>query len=639
MSLPETPPPAARSAERTGPAAGVVRSRTSAALALLALAGAAGALAWIAGRRGLFAFDQSILFDGGWRVLAGQVPFRDFVAPVGPVPFWLQGAAFALFGVGWTGYLATAVGLAAASVGAAFLAARPLLPGHRAFALLAAALTGAWLVPPSGTPWMDQVAFLLVLLALWAWVSALGAGGRPVDGAEGEAAPEGPPPVARRSLAALAGALLVGAFLSKQNAALAALPALAAPALAAPLLAWWSRPGPASSRPRREVAGESGQVLRSAGWLAVGAAAASLLFAAWLVAFAEPRLFVEHFLRLPADLGGLRLVDDPGRLALTLLSGAGSLPLRLLLMLCAVPAAVELAGLVLARRRPRRPRPSLPAVRAALLVPALLLAQNLFLATSNNQPEIALPWTGLGVALGGWLAWRSVGEVGGAGSGRPRRALRATVLVGVAAVSTALAVSGVRVALSRGVHDAFPPGTRFERALGVEGLTRLVWGEPTLLEDRAGPTVGTAAVEGDHVVRLLERLRRRSEPFFVFPDWTLLYGLTEQPSPQPLLWFHPGLTYPSGGDPDLDRRIVAELERHGVTAVVLEEASWLGAERLEDFPHLRRWIGRCFQEEERFGPFRLLVRHERCGAAGEAGPRSAGGQASGGGAQPVGQGG
>ena len=52
-----------------------------------------------AGERGLFGFDQSIVFDGGYRVLRGQVPYRDFIIPIGPVVFWIQALFFALFGV------------------------------------------------------------------------------------------------------------------------------------------------------------------------------------------------------------------------------------------------------------------------------------------------------------------------------------------------------------------------------------------------------------------------------------------------------------------------------------------------------------------------------------------------------------
>ena len=56
----------------------------------LGIAAFAGAIVWDVGHRGIYLFDQSGVFDGGWRVLQGQVMYRDFRAPYGPVVFWLQ---------------------------------------------------------------------------------------------------------------------------------------------------------------------------------------------------------------------------------------------------------------------------------------------------------------------------------------------------------------------------------------------------------------------------------------------------------------------------------------------------------------------------------------------------------------------
>lgn len=40
---------------------------------------------------GVFTFrDYSIIFDGGLRVSQGQIPYRDFFLPLGPMVFYLQ---------------------------------------------------------------------------------------------------------------------------------------------------------------------------------------------------------------------------------------------------------------------------------------------------------------------------------------------------------------------------------------------------------------------------------------------------------------------------------------------------------------------------------------------------------------------
>jgi len=57
------------------------------------------------GERGFFAFDQSIIFDGGYRVLLGQIPYKDFVTPFGPVTFWIQGIIFKLLGISYATYI------------------------------------------------------------------------------------------------------------------------------------------------------------------------------------------------------------------------------------------------------------------------------------------------------------------------------------------------------------------------------------------------------------------------------------------------------------------------------------------------------------------------------------------------------
>lgn len=60
----------------------------------------AGSLLWLmAGNLFILGLDEGIYFDGGVRVLRGQVPYRDFFALTGPLSYWLEAAAFKLFGV------------------------------------------------------------------------------------------------------------------------------------------------------------------------------------------------------------------------------------------------------------------------------------------------------------------------------------------------------------------------------------------------------------------------------------------------------------------------------------------------------------------------------------------------------------
>src|SRR4051812_41759698 len=66
------------------------------------LGGAALLFTWLTGHRGVFLLDQSMIFDGGWRLLQGQVLYKDFLVPFGPVTFVIQALSFKVFGVNWS---------------------------------------------------------------------------------------------------------------------------------------------------------------------------------------------------------------------------------------------------------------------------------------------------------------------------------------------------------------------------------------------------------------------------------------------------------------------------------------------------------------------------------------------------------
>ena len=57
---------------------------------------------WATGHRGVYLLDQSMIFDGGWRILQGQTPYKDFLIPFGPVTFYLQAFFFRVVNVSWT---------------------------------------------------------------------------------------------------------------------------------------------------------------------------------------------------------------------------------------------------------------------------------------------------------------------------------------------------------------------------------------------------------------------------------------------------------------------------------------------------------------------------------------------------------
>jgi hypothetical protein len=287
--------------------------------------------------------DQSIVFDGGWRILQGQVPFRDFTTPSGLVPIALQAAFFRLFGVTWLVYCAHAAVFNAlfAVAGYALLRLFVLPPSAAAVYAL---LSGVVFYPPFGVPFMEQHAFFFCLLFVLGLVAA---------------------PRAGAWAAALAALAAVLAYLSKQIPTAFVLPVAL---IAAPRL------------PRRALAWAAATLAASFGLLALGAWAAGV----------DRRLVAEYFLALPAREAGSRLAEvrSLGRAAAVTAEAVAAWGL------ISVPAAVVLAlGLLLIRRRD-----------ADWLAPALALlllaACALFSVFTNNEEQngIAYGFLALGLA-------------------------------------------------------------------------------------------------------------------------------------------------------------------------------------------------------------------------------------------------
>jgi hypothetical protein len=116
------------------------------------------------GKTGFHFHDLSIAFDGGYRILKGQLPFVDFFSPIGPVLFIQQAAFFALFGVTINAYLLHGAFLNAV---AALVAYSLLRRFDRTTAVVGAAVTSFWFFLPPGAPYIDTTALF------WAFVGVL----------------------------------------------------------------------------------------------------------------------------------------------------------------------------------------------------------------------------------------------------------------------------------------------------------------------------------------------------------------------------------------------------------------------------------------------------------------------------------
>lgn len=108
--------------------------------------------------------DLSIAFDGGYRILEGQLPFVDFMSPFGPVLYLQQALFFALLGVSYQSFLIHAM---VVNLAAVFITYRILRPFDRITALFAASVTAIWFYPPVGAPYVDNTCIFWALVSVY----------------------------------------------------------------------------------------------------------------------------------------------------------------------------------------------------------------------------------------------------------------------------------------------------------------------------------------------------------------------------------------------------------------------------------------------------------------------------------------
>lgn len=552
-------------------------------------------LTFIAGERGLFAFDQSVIFDGAYRISCGQVPFKDFVLLHGFFAAVVQSLFFALRGVNYCAYVcgAASINVLAALLGVWIV--RLIYPERKILSYASGLLTAVYFYPPFGTPWGKQTGFFFCMAALFFILHAA-------------LRDESDDPSRRTSdrwspaAAFASGIMTLLSFLSYQGVGFLALGLMLFVIACARLL------------------GNKQAWACLAGFCA-GLAAGGTILAAWVFLASDPGNFWKYSIQLPMSLGRNRAeVEGWSRFFEALLMGFTSwTPSRPML----IPPPVKwlslwirtsfllfylISVLRLVRYIKTPEAGGRGAALAALVVIALIHFQYGFMYVNLNHPMNGLPFIGIIVALGFGLLPGGPGAAGPM-AGVVRRSARIFAWAGSIVFLTALSASGVRFALQRTEHPSFRMfPAKFGERFPDEKLHCLRWGDPTVVTQilRNPSEVKTLAVAQEDFKVLLDRLRAGNKNFFVFPDFSILYGLTGKPSPQPLLWFHNGTIYMDPYDPALDQWVVDSLIRNQVKVVILEEESYHGtAERLADFPLVRAFIDKNFEFTESISIFNI----------------------------------
>jgi len=376
-------------------------------------------------------------------------------------------------------------------------------------------------------------------------------------------------------------------------------------------------------------AGGLRRAISALGSYAAGGCAGLLAFGLWLALRSDPHTFLHYWLKVSAGVGWERVAywKILGTLTFQPLLGSS-------IALFVTSSLIGAGALVRAHAAPSTSEhEKLQTSTCGFLCLALPQFHSFFQLTTNNDAPNNNAFVGVCVACMAWLLMRALGGSFSVRFRGPRDAVELTVpraawrtlllvVVGVALYSVG---EGLTIAWTRNVQEFV--GASFDARLAIPGAERLLWGEPTritpqfcgnlgemckldpVIADRERPAqvLGKSDFEG-----IARELARRNQNFFVFPDTTILYGLLGKPSPQPLLYFHPGQSYALADQAELDREIVKSLEKNSVELVVLERASFMGTHKLlRDFPALAEWLADNFVLARELGNYRLFERTKR----------------------------
>ncbi|MFZ2654413.1 MAG: glycosyltransferase family 39 protein [Victivallales bacterium] len=505
------------------------------------------------GRRGFFPLDQSIVFDGAWRIIQGQVPFRDFVCPIGPVSFLYQAELFCVFGVNFKSYLVGAALLNLLACAATFLIAKSIFPDKIIFPFAGALLSAIYFFAQKGTTYPDQMAIFLCLIGLLGFLYAIR------DKSPG-------PPIDLSSCLLMFGSGFIWstAFLTKQNFALFFLPLLFLLAL---------------------IHFHKNRILltKSLLFLSGGAAACMLIFASWLLIYSTPELFFRFFFEIPFYEGVRRI-------------GGGSVFKNKVDMLnaLAILSVAAFAICVLLAKRNNQGQPRLKILTASVITMYLAAYTFMMLKTTNNNTENGWSCIGIIVALGfGIFSFNAFSF---------SRKTMSVLYVLVSAIYFTILIKGVHTAWNREANY-FRSNSIYEKFDDLESLDYLQWGTPTMVGRTGGKYV---YIGKNEVTRLIAYLINSNSRFFIFTDFTALYAFTGKPSPQPLLWFHRGLTYSNTYDKNLDEWIVEDLKKNKTDTIIFEEASWFGSYHiLKDFPVFNGYMQTNYESKGCIGNYNI----------------------------------
>jgi hypothetical protein len=528
------------------------------------------ALCLFYGRMGFFPLDQSIVFDGGWRIVSGQAPFRDFNTPNSVVPIVLQALFFKLLGVNWFAYCLHAAIFNGLFCLLVFYFLR-LLGGSRWVSAFYAFLSGVIFYPPLGVPFMDQHAFFFVMLAmlLAVWASKTQS-------------------LSKKILSwVLLPVILAAAFLSKQIPTLFAVPVVVMIVLL--------------------MAGKKYFKTMLAAVFSSMVGMAIVLAAAIKILKIDILQMKSAFFDLPSKLGGERIIDYV--LYCPFFIKAKSLFYPLYTKITLKPHSFDLiyisalAVLMMSIISYLKLFPGFKMInmkgniRKILLSVALLVICNLFILWTFNQAENGIPFLFASLGL---MHIVCSGLLSAAAVQKKTAGLKYILNIIFILVAALDAFAFNKNVNSTRMVNEFDPGRKFGTSAEKfpSGFKFISFAVPW--EYRFRP---------NDLKQTIEYIKNQKADFFLLGDSSIIYGLTRRPSVNPSLWFHPGYTMPFLDSDDFrlyEERLLENIRKYKVKYLVLEKGGTFFNVSLNNFKKLGALIIEDSVENRKYGEFKIL---------------------------------
>lgn len=532
------------------------------------------------GRIGYMPQDHSTVFDGGWRILSGQVPFHDFTLPNAILPIYLQAFIFKLFGINWFVYCLHAAIFNGLFCVLVFFFLR-IFGGTLRLSFFYALLSGVVFYTPFGIPVQDQHAYFFTFLLIFLACLSIRVSR----------------PLLKQLIFISLPVVTVSAFLSKQ------IPTIFGAALVGAIL----------------LVAERRNLIALARSLLAGTLAASLsLWALYHILGIDFELLKVYFFQLPAETGRDRMAWVISRNFADTIEYMIShwqlfSPFALVTMLFLGGTLLVCLRFIISGTRPhwkalgrRMEKHLFPLFLAQLF----LLICFLFVILTNNQRENGVPLIFISLGLthlslqGVWGQDRSNDPTIRSLRQRSVLSLMSFILIG-SSLWCAWNFDR-RVNATRMVHDFIYKKKTNEGPQQEKpgALSFLVWGAPKSYR-------GTP----EHFLRIVDFFQRHTGNFYLLGDSSVLYALTGRLSVNPVLWFHPGETLPRAGSPlfpAFQDRLMEALRKYRVRYIVIEGSraapynfTWSKV-NLAYFPALDDLVQKKGHELEHFGPFTII---------------------------------